>query len=436
MNCQHQQEFPLNLGAAAPFVSLDGGIRTVSDFRDTASSLELENTCVINLCANRYAFLAGFAAALAGRKTTLLPPSSATAIVAETAGAYGACSIIDDRTVGSRLAACRGATALVAPSDDFVALIGHTSGSTGGPTAHRKSWSSLRATAALNAAAIRRELPPGAGQPWIVATVPSQHMYGMELAALLPLLGGFSIHAGQPLFPADVAQALGAVPAPRVLVSTPVHLRSLVESGVSLPAVAVVVSATAPLSAELARDVEDRFGTTLLEMFGSTETCVIATRRSARERAWRPYPGVGLEPSASGTLVSAPWLAGPTLLQDVLEVGAAGGFTVIGRNSDLIEVAGKRASLADLTRRLSSLPGVRDAYVFQADAPDAIGVRRVAALVVAPGLTSGAVLDLLRPLVDAAFLPRPLVMVDTLPRNQVGKIPRSEALKMLRESAR
>jgi acyl-coenzyme A synthetase/AMP-(fatty) acid ligase len=435
MNYQHPPQFPLTLEAGAPFVSLGVDIRTVADFRDAASSLALENAHVINLCANRYAFLAGFAAALSGRKTTLLPPSGAAAIVAETAAAYGACSIIDDRTAGSQPAASSSA-ALVAPSEDFVALIGHTSGSTGGPTAHRKSWSSLRATAALNAAAIRRVLPPGAGQPWIVATVPSQHMYGMELAALLPLLCGFSIHAGQPLFPADVAQALSAVPAPRVLVSTPVHLRSLVESGVSLPAVAVVVSATAPLPPELARDVEDRFGTTLLEMFGSTETCVIATRRSACERAWRPYPGITLEAAASGTLVSAPWLAGPTLLQDVLEVGAEGHFTVIGRNSDLIEVAGKRASLAELTRRLSSLPGVRDAYVLQADAPDAIGVRRVAALVVAPGLTSGAVLELLRPLVDAAFLPRPLVMVETLPRNQVGKIPRGEALKMLRVPAR
>jgi acyl-coenzyme A synthetase/AMP-(fatty) acid ligase len=405
MNCQHQQEFPLTLEAAAPFVSLGDDFRTVADFRDTASSLALESTCVINLCASRYAFLAGFAAALAGRKTTLLPPSSAAAIVAETAAAYGACSIIDDHTMDSQSAPSRGAALLAAPSDDFVALIGHTSGSTGGPTAHPKNWSSLRATSALNAAAIRRELPQGAGQPWIVATV-------------------------------DVAQALGAVPAPRVLVSTPVHLRSLIESGVSLPTVAVVVSATAPLSPELARDVEDRFGTTLLEMFGSTETCVIATRRSARERGWRPYPGIALEPAGSGTRVSAPWLAGPTLLQDVLEVGPEGRFTVIGRNSDLIEVAGKRASIADLTRRLNSLPGVRDAYVLQADAPDAIGVRRLAALVVAPGLTSGAVLDLLRPLVDAAFLPRPLVMVEALPRNQVGKIPRSEVLKMLPESAR
>ena len=436
MNHQHPPQLPLTLEAAAPFVSLGGSIRTVADFRDAACSLALQGANVINLCASRHAFLAGFAAALAGRKTTLLPPSSAAAVVAETAAAYDDCSMIDDHALGPQFAASRSGAALVAPAEDFVALIGHTSGSTGAPSAHRKRWSSLRATTALNGAAIRRELPPGAGQPWIVATVPSQHMYGMELAALLPLLGGFCIHAGQPLFPADVAQALSEVPAPRILVSTPVHLRSLIASGVSLPPLAVAVSATAPLSSGLAREVEERFGTVLLEMFGSTETCVIATRRSAREAAWQPYPGISLAPSASGTLVSAPWLAAPTLLQDVLDVQADGRFTIVGRNSDLIEVAGKRASVADLTQRLNSLPGVQDAFVLQADAPDAIGVRRVAALVVAPGLTPGAILDLLRPQVDPAFLPRPLVMVDALPRNQVGKIPQSEALKMLRESAR
>ena len=109
MNYQHPPQFPLTLEAGAPFVSLGVDIRTVADFRDAASSLALENAHVINLCANRYAFLAGFAAALSGRKTTLLPPSGAAAIVAETAAAYGACSIIDDRTTGSQPAASRGA---------------------------------------------------------------------------------------------------------------------------------------------------------------------------------------------------------------------------------------------------------------------------------------------------------------------------------------
>ena len=75
------------------------------------------------------------------------------------------------------------------------------------------------------------------------------------------------------------------------------------------------------------------------------------------------------------------------LLQDMVELRGDDRFVVRGRNTDMIEVAGKRASLADLTRRLLAIEGVRDAVVFQPE-PDAVGaIRRVAALVVAPGLT-------------------------------------------------
>jgi acyl-coenzyme A synthetase/AMP-(fatty) acid ligase len=98
----------------------------------------------------------------------------------------------------------------------------------------------------------------------------------------------------------------------------------------------------------------------------------------------------------------------------------------------MIEVAGKRASLSDLTRRLLAIEGVREAVVFQPDA-DAVGtIRRVAALVVAPTLTAREVLDRLAAGVDSAFLPRPLLIVDQLPRNELGKLPRENLLRALR----
>ena len=122
--------------------------------------------------------------------------------------------------------------------------------------------------------------------PWIVATVPPQHMYGMELWVLLPLVGAAAIHSAHPRYPADVAATLEDIPAPRVLVTTPLHLRALLESGVTLPTLGAVVSATAPLAQHVAEAVEQRFQTTLLEFFGSTETCVIASRRTAVEAGW------------------------------------------------------------------------------------------------------------------------------------------------------
>jgi acyl-coenzyme A synthetase/AMP-(fatty) acid ligase len=97
----------------------------------------------------------------------------------------------------------------------------------------------------------------------------------------------------------------------------------------------------------------------------------------------------------------------------------------------MIEVAGKRASLADLTRRLLAIEGVKDAAVFQPD-QDVVGtIYRVAAAVVAPGLNAKHILECLAGSVDPAFLPRPLMLVDALPRNELGKLPRGKLLELL-----
>jgi acyl-coenzyme A synthetase/AMP-(fatty) acid ligase len=314
-----------------------------------------------------------------------------------------------------------------------VVVIGYTSGSTGRPHANRKTWGMLTAATALNAARVREALRERSeALPWILATVPPQHMYGMELSVLLPLVGGMGIHAGRPLYPADIAAALAELPVPRVLVTTPVHLRALLQSGIALPPLDVVVSATAPLSSDVAASVEQRFGATLVEFFGSTETCVIASRRTASEPGWRPYPGVTLQPSDDATQVDAPWFTAPVVLQDVLEMRGDGTFVVCGRNADMVEVGGKRASLADLTRRLLSVRGVSDAIVFQPDRVEGAPVQRLAALVVAEGLDESALVAQLAPAIDPVFLPRPLVFVPRLPRNEVGKLPREQLLAALR----
>ena len=396
-----------------------------------AAAASLPGKCeLLNLCEDRCSFLVLFAAALSMRRTVLLPPSRAPAAIAELRSLYPDSATVDDSFVAS---SCQPPFDLDPCEADFVAAIGHTSGSTGRPGAHAKSFRSLAATTALNAGVLRAELDRQGriGRPWIVATVPPQHMYGLELSVLLPLLAGFGLHGGRPLLPADVAAALSDVRPPRVLVSTPVHLRALLESGTEFPDIAIVVSATAPLGVELARLVEQRLGAALIEMFGSTETCVIATRRTAMRECWLPYPGVCLEPAGSGTTVRAPWLPQAVLLHDILAPGPGGTFEVIGRQADVIEIAGKRASLADITRRIARLPGVKDAHVFRPAAQNGAGVPRCAALVVAPGLAAQAILALLRREIDEAFLPRPLVVVDELPRNEIGKLPVERAQALL-----
>jgi acyl-coenzyme A synthetase/AMP-(fatty) acid ligase len=229
-----------------------------------------------------------------------------------------------------------------------------------------------------------------------------------------------------------VARALDETPEPRLLATTPVHLRALLESGVRLPKLCGIVSATAPLSQELAAAAEAGFGCEVREVFGSTETCVIARRRTARETAWTPLPGVEVHPRPDGTLVSAAHLPLPVALADLVELESGGRFHLRGRQADLLEIAGKRASLGDLTQRLLAVPGVVDGVVLQLGEGDAHGVARIAALVVAPTLDEAAILAMLRESIDPVFLPRPLKRVPALPRSETGKLPRAELLKLLR----
>jgi len=410
------------------------GATTLSAFLGEAQALAAQldaSEFVVNLCEDRHRFLTGFCAAALCGKTTLLPSSRATEVVAEVRRRHPRSQTLDDATVAAVIASMPMATSEVPEvAADAMAAIGFTSGSTGVPQANPKTWGGFATSTAQNLAALR-DLWPADAQAQIVATVPPQHMYGMELSVLLPLLGGAAVHEARPFFPADIARALADATHTRLLVTTPVHLRALVASGVALPPLAGIVSATAPLSSELALEAEARYGCEVRELFGSTETCVIARRRTAREDAWTPLPGVRIVAFDDTTEVHAAHLPAPVLLADRVESDGDGRFLLRGRQADLLEIAGKRASLGDLTRRLLDVTGVEDGCVFQLDAAPG-EVARVAALVVAPTRSEAEILDALRTGVDPAFLPRPLRKVATLPRNDTGKLPRAELLELLR----
>jgi len=385
----------------------------------------------INLCEDRYAFLVALCAVACRGHASLLPSSRAPQAIGETLANHpGSYALADADLPPLGTHGCRSDVPMI-PAEQIV-VVGFTSGSTGQPKPNAKTWGAFHASNARNVAAFEALL--GSAAPTfaqIVATVPPQHMYGIELSILLPLLGPFAMHAGRPLFPADVAAALAGLPEPRVLVTTPVHLGALLRDPQPLPSLAAITSATAPLPRELAAAAEARYGAPVLELFGSTETCVIAQRRCALGEDWHLHPGVSLRPQPDGTLVDAAYFEQPVALADLVELLPGQRFRLCGRHADLVEIAGKRASLGDLTRRVAALAGVEDAVVLQLDDADAAGVRRIAALVVAPTRCEAELLQELRAAIDAAFLPRPLRKVTALPRNETGKLPRAALLAML-----
>ncbi|WP_426701695.1 AMP-binding protein [Rhodanobacter sp. Col0626] len=395
----------------------------------------------VNLCEDRYAFLVAFCAIVLRGQTNLLPSSRAPQAVDEVMAAHPGCYAVGEQALDPAPPGYRQLPVLddipptpadlawpLIPAEQVVA-IGYTSGSTGTPSANVKTWGNFHASNAGNLAMLHGAV---GSRFEVVATVPPQHMYGIEMSVLLPLLGEVGVHTGRPFFPADVAAALAELPVPRVLVTTPVHLRALVDSGIALPPIAAMLSATAPLPVELARAAEQRFDAPLLEVFGSTETCVFASRRPTADEDWALYDGVDLHPQPDGTAIGAPQLDTPVTLADIVSLSHGGRrFRLRGRHADMLEIAGKRASLGDLSRRLLAIPGVQDGVVFQLGDGDALGVHRIAALAVAPGLDEHTILDALRRAIDPLFLPRPLKLVRALPRNETGKLPRAALLELL-----
>lgn len=397
----------------------------------------------VNLCEDRYRFLVAFCAAALRAQITLLPPSRAPVMVATTMAEHmDSYAIVDTEPMALPGLVTQLPRSLPVQQDDTVpcvhgdacVAIGFTSGSTGVPQAYRKTWNSFIASTAQNASALRH-LWQGQ-RPHLIATVPPQHMYGMELSVLMPLLGNAAVHSGRPFFPQEVANALRDAAQPRVLVTTPVHLRALVDAALDdWPTLAGVVCSTAPLPQSLAIAAEAKLGCEVRELFGSTETCVTAHRRTAFDSAWTPMPNVRFQPQPDGARVHAAHLPEPVAIADVVEVLPDGRFQLRGRNADLLEIAGKRASLGELNRALLEIPGVVDGVIFQLDDDNATGVRRVAALVVAPEMAEIEIAAKLRERVDPVFLPRPLRRVNRLPRNETGKLPRAVLQALLKSHA-
>lgn len=308
-----------------------------------------------------------------------------------------------------------------------------TSGSTGVPVPYPKTWGKL--VRCVRDGAGRLGCADGRSHA-VLATVPPQHMYGFESSVLLALQSGGALCAERPFYPADVCSALDALPRPRTLVSTPIHLRALVASQPELPPADLIVSATAPLPRELAREAEQRFRAPLLEIYGSTESGQLATRRTARDEEWRLWPGVCLTLEEGRAWARGGHLEQPTPMCDELEPIDAERFLLGGRLADLVNIAGKRSSLSYLTHQLNSIAGVEDGVFFFPEEPNPsqAGLARVAAAVVAPGLDAARLTEALRQRIDPVFLPRPLLFVERLPRNSTGKLPR-EALRSLAATA-
>jgi acyl-coenzyme A synthetase/AMP-(fatty) acid ligase len=428
----------------------------LADVARVAAALP-DSAHVLNVCTDRYHFAVGLAAAISRKQISLLPPSHNAEMVGQIRAAYPDVYALCEQPVpeldlpqtfypAQPQAWAQAVEAEHSPASQIPEIDVHqivacvfTSGSTGRPTEHVKRWGWLVRDVRIEAH--RLGLSPGSGHS-LVGTVPAQHMYGLESTVLVAWQGAAAIVAERPFYPADITAVLAALPAPRVLITTPFHLRAWLDEapeGGARPD--LILSATAPLSDSLAAQAEARCGAPLIEIYGSTETGQLATRRSAQTNQWLSFDGLSWQEREGRMWVSGGHVETPTPLNDVLTLCApepadhgAVRFVLLGRTADMVNVAGKRTSLSHLNLQLNAIEGVQDGAFFWPESDDADkldGVTRLIAFVVAPGMSLAQLQAALRQRIDAAFMPRPLYLVDALPRNATGKLPHAALLALL-----
>jgi len=419
----------LHSAGSESFAYYEGRVVTAKQYMEDVCSLAADlpvGDHVLNLCANRYRFLVGFGASILRGAKSLLPTVASPEVLSQLRNFAPDFFVISDHLHSPSLQTYIDPTNYIGrtqrdffvpqiPKEQIISYV-FTSGSTGVPVPHVKQWGRL--TENIQTAMFQLQIPPSFS---VVGTTPSQHMYGFESNILLCMLGKGILSDNKPFFPADISESLSSVPSPRVLVTTPYHLEKLLDSEVALPEIERILCATAPLTQNLAAKAESLLRAELSEIFGSTETGQIATRRTSQTDEWTLLDKVSITHQDRCLFVVAAHLPEPVRLTDNVEITGLQTFKLLGRNKDMVNIAGKRTSIGYLNSILKQIPGIKDGLFFLPSCSSSLH-QRLALVYVSETVGEGSLKSELKRFIDPVFLPRPILKVDEIPRNPTGKV--------------
>ncbi|MDQ6809473.1 MAG: acyl--CoA ligase [Verrucomicrobiota bacterium] len=278
--------------------------------------------------------------------------------------------------------------------------------------------------------------------------VPISHSYGFS-NLLTPLVArGVPLVLSRDRMPRAVLDGLARTGA-TVFAGMPVFYQAFAEMDdpPPLPRLRLCISAGAPLPLELARKFRDKFGLSIHSFYGSSECGGICYDREAaleesglvgeamtgvkveladaaegasRVRVRSSAVGDGYFPVAEEERLGHGWFA-----PDDLMAKTAHGLRIVGRVSDLINVAGKKVNPADVEAELLAHAAVRSAVAFARES--ATRNQEVAACVVAQtDVTERALLDHCRRRLSGWQVPKRIFFIDEIPTNERGKVSRRE----------
>ncbi len=393
---------------------------------------------VVNLCQSRYTFMVVFFAVISRGQINLLPGKRDGETGQRLKDEYTQTTVVSDQAQDSSTLEAdlilvldpgsHGEAGPFSPAPEAVVAIVFTSGSTGEPQSHTKTWAMFGDWREVHWNHVTQ---PPAAPALLVATVPPWHMYGLEWAMLVPTIAPLIVHCGPDFFPRDVESAINDFAGACMLVTTPLHLRALTRAPAPLRPLDLIVSATAPLDQSLVIAAEQHLRSTVLEIYGCSEVGSLAFRLPRGGGGWRFFDCFALRFTAGVVEVSHPYLDRPVVLADLFETTQDGCYELLGRASDIVKVGGKRESLSRLNGLLTSIDGVVDGLFFLPEDHDLPATGRLGALVVAPNLSDRQLRDALALRIDPVFLPRPLFRAAALARDASSKLQRAALTELL-----
>jgi acyl-coenzyme A synthetase/AMP-(fatty) acid ligase len=278
--------------------------------------------------------------------------------------------------------------------------------------------------------------------------IPFSHSYGFSNLVTPLLARGVPMVLSRDRMPRAVLDDLARTNA-TVFPGMPVFYQAFseMEEVPALPKLRLCISAGAPLPVEVAKKFREKFRQPIHSFYGSSECGGICYDRDAslpdQGFVGQPMRGVGLEllePDAPATRVRVQSAAvgdgyfpepdddrlgrGKFVPDDLLSIGA-GGFRIVGRISDVINVAGKKVNPAEVETELLRFAGVRAAIVFGRES--ILRNEEVAACVVAAdGVRESDLLEHCRAHLSGWQVPKRIFLVAEIPVNERGKVNRRE----------
>lgn len=280
------------------------------------------------------------------------------------------------------------------------------------------------------------------------AVIPLSHSYGFS-NLITPLLArGMPMAISNDRMPRAVLDDLARTEA-TVFPGMPLFFQAFGEmnDAPSLPKLRLCLSAGAPLTRRVADNFRAKFGLPIHSFYGASECGGICYDRQATAASegfvGKPMRGVGLDPldlDAAATQVRVQSAAvgdgyfpepdpaklgdGFFLPDDLLTISDAG-VRIVGRLSDVINVAGKKVNPAEVEAHLLSHAEVRQAVVF-GRASTLRNQEVVACVVAAEKTNEAALLEFCRTRLSGWQVPKRIFLLEALPANERGKISRRE----------